>query len=111
MYGKLVFVSQPMKRRSNKEILDERNAFLQDTQVSNRIMDELGTDGFNVIESIVDVGIMLGVKSEPVYYLSKSFDKLALADLAVFMPGWERSDGCVMEHHACMLYGIPHLDF
>lgn len=41
------------------------------------------------------------------YFLGKSIEKLALADLAFFAKGWEQSNGCVVEHLVCQLYKIP----
>ena len=41
------------------------------------------------------------------YYLSKSIEKLADADIAFFLNGWETARGCRLEYECAKAYGIP----
>ena len=108
---KLVFISQPMNGKSNDEIRTERNGFITNPEVAQKICAELDSSNFKVIDTILDLKGAPDINNMGVFYLGESFKLLAKADIAVFMPGWERARGCVMEHHAAVLYGIPHLDF
>ena len=48
------------------------------------------------------------VKNKPLYCLAKSIILIAEeADAVYFMKGWEQARGCIMEHAACLAYGIP----
>ena len=46
----------------------------------------------------------------PVWYLHKSIELLAQADMAVFAFDWHNARGCVIEHHVAIAYGIPVLE-
>lgn len=46
-------------------------------------------------------------KHRSVWYLAKSLEILAQADLALFMKGWEKARGCKIEHLVAQEYGIP----
>lgn len=40
------------------------------------------------------------------YYLSKSLELLSTADCAVFLSGWDKARGCLIEKECCDKYGI-----
>lgn len=45
--------------------------------------------------------------ASPVWFLGKSLEFLATADLAFFLKGWESARGSVIEHMVCRNYHIP----
>ena len=92
---KKVFISQPMKGLSNEEIKAERKAIKQ------AIIKEYGDVEF--IDSYFENA---PANARPLWFLGKSFELLSTADMAFFAYGWEEARGCVMEHTACLSYGI-----
>jgi len=44
------------------------------------------------------------------WYLGKSINALAQADLVVFDTNWRFARGCIIEHMVCALYDIPYVD-
>lgn len=85
-----IFISQPMRNRSNEEIRMERNDFVKNNNLEN--------------EEILDTLFDFEGKS-PIYYLAKSIEKLSEADLVFFMNGWEDSRGCKIEFEIAKNYG------
>lgn len=88
-----VMISQPMKNRSNKEILEERAELVKRIEEEGDIV--LDTV-FNEAPKNVD---------EAVWFLSKSIEFLASADKIIFMKGWEKARGCKIEHQVAVEYG------
>lgn len=98
---KRVFISQPMNGLTDLEISLERN----------RITDWLYSTGLNrseifIIDSFIDEDAP-GDINVPLWYLGKSIELLATADIVVFAKGWERARGCLIEHKCAAMYGIP----
>lgn len=46
----------------------------------------------------------------PVWYLAKSIEKLAEADFAYFISGWQTARGCYIEHQVARIYDIESYD-
>ena len=85
-----VAISQPMKNRSQKEILEERA----------RIAAKLQDMGFEVVNAIIE----FDDTKLPMYHLGESIKKMAEADAIVFLPGWEFARGCDIEHQVAEDY-------
>ena len=90
-----VMISQPMKNRTEKQIIDERK----------KVVDKLEGLGWEVIDTLF--------KDTPeqkcnvqVYYLGKSIDAISKVDAVLFMNGWEKARGCKIEHDICLQYEI-----
>ena len=95
-----LFVSQPMLGLSDEEILAERKRTVA-------LVERVYGETFDLIDSfIVDVP----TDASPLYYLGRSLEKLAEADLAVFSNGWKGHRGCRIEYTACIEYGIEAVD-
>ena len=95
-----VFISQPMKGKTDKEILEERN----------RAVDQIKTlftkdKELIVLDSFVFEDAPKS-SNEGLWYLSKSISVLSESDIAVFLPGWESARGCIIEHLCADTYGI-----
>ena len=95
-----VFVSQPMRGRSQGEIESERDAILAKVRA---MYAERGED-------VREVPSYFGPKGEsqmePLECLGKSLELMSRADVAVFAPGWEKARGCRIEHMCASEYGV-----
>jgi len=96
---KRVFISQPMRNKSDKEILEERERIY--LLVRSKINEPI-----EVIDSFFEGA---PVDAKPLWYLGESFKKLSEADIAYFANGWEYARGCKLEHQAAIEYGIDTL--
>lgn len=95
---KKLFVSQPMRGKTDEEILRDRKALIADAAVALR------EDEIRVLDTIFTD---FAEGTPPLVYLGRSLEVLARADAAVFAPGWETARGCRIEHDAAEAYGIP----
>ena len=96
---KKLFISQPMRGKTDEEILAERADAVQAAQ------DALG-DEVEVIDSFFGTSDM----SHALEYLGESLKLLAKADIAYFAPGWRDARGCKIEHACADAYGIHHIE-
>ena len=96
---KKLFISQPMRGKTDEEILAERADAVQAAQ------DALGEE-VEVIDSFFGTSDM----SHALEYLGESLKLLAKADIAYFAPGWRDARGCKIEHACADAYGIHHLE-
>ena len=94
-----VFISQPMKGRTEKEILDQRKK-IEEYIKANVNYDVEILDSY--VESAPD-------ECNPVFFLGLSLQFLSQADLVVFAKGWEDARGCRIEQQVCEEYNIPSI--
>lgn len=92
-----VFISQPMKDKTEKEIVDQRK------RIEDYIKSEVDED-VEIIDSYIQNA---PDECNPVFFLGLSLQFLSQADLAVFAQGYENARGCVIEREVCNRYGIP----
>lgn len=92
---KIVMISQPMKGRSNEEIIAEREP----------VVKELLEKGYETIDTVF-ADSPEEAQSAPVWYLSKSIEAMSKVDAMYFMEGWEEARGCKLEHQIAEAYGI-----
>ena len=91
-----VFISQPMKGKKINEIIAERK-----TAVSV-IRSICGKDAI-----IIDSDIITDkTDATPLWYLGKSIERMASADVAFFCKGWKKHRGCAIEHTCALAYGL-----
>lgn len=84
-----VFISQPMKNKTTEQIKEERQYIV-------KILQELG---FEILNNIFDIETK---GDERIYYLGKSIELLAEADLIIFMD--INSNGCRIEYEVARTY-------
>jgi len=96
---KKLFISQPMRGKTDEEILAERADAVQAAR------DALGEE-VEVIDSFFGTSDM----SHALEYLGESLKLLAKADIAYFAPGWRDARGCKIEHACADAYGIHHIE-
>lgn len=97
---KKLFISQPMKGRSEEEIINDRRACIKYAQ------EMLGED-VEVIDSFFQGA---PADAKPLWYLGESLKLLAQADIAYFAAGWVDARGCKIEHTCAAEYGIPIIE-
>lgn len=92
-----VFISQPMKGKSDEQILADRaDAYA--------LIRSVCPDA-ELIDTFIDEN--LSEKHGGLRYLSKSIDMLDEADAVWMLKGWEDARGCKIEHDCAIAYGIP----
>lgn len=98
-----VFISQPMKDKTDKQILDERLAAI------SQVVEILGVKKEDII--VID-SFFQGAPHDaaPLWFLGKSIQLLSTADVAYFVKGWDEYRGCKIEHLAAVEYGIKTIE-
>lgn len=97
---KKLFISQPMKGRSDEEIINDRRAGIKYAK------EMLGED-VEVIDSFFRGA---PADAKPLWYLGESLKLLAQADIAYFAAGWVDARGCKIEHTCAVEYGVPIIE-
>ena len=86
-----IMISQPMKGKTEKEIKDERT----------ELVHKLEEEGHEVLDTIFTD---FDCYASPIAYLARSIEVLDKADAIVFMPGWDKARGCIIEHEIARRY-------
>lgn len=93
---KKLFISQPMRGKTDEEILAVRKKAIESAERN------LG-EKVEVIDSFfkdAPVGV------NPLWYLGKSIELLSTADVVYFAKDWEKYRGCRIENTCAIEYGI-----
>jgi hypothetical protein len=93
---KKLFISQPMRGKTDEEILAVREKAIASAKR------QIGED-VEVIDSFFQDA---PVDANPLWYLAKSLELLSTADVAYFAKGWEEARGCRIENTCAIEYGI-----
>ena len=91
-----VFISQPMKGKTNEEIKAERRRLIGKVRA-------LYGDDIEIIDSFFENA---PADARPLWFLGKSLELLATADVAAFARGWRDARGCRIENICAIEYGI-----
>lgn len=97
---KKLFISQPMRGRTDGEILAVRAEVVESAQ---RL---LGEEVY-VIDNFIKDAPAAPAEARPLWYLGESLKLLADADVAYFADGWAGARGCRIEYDCAIAYGIP----
>lgn len=92
---KKIFISQPMKDKTNEEVISERERII-----------ELCKKKYGDIEIIDSFFESTPHDARPLWFLAKSLELLSTADIAFFADGWKNYRGCKIEHECAKEYGI-----
>lgn len=90
-----VYISQPMRGKTDEEILAERD----------RIRAQLQYDFGDFIE--LQTYKQENKGKAPLEALGDGIKLMAQADIVVFAPGWDNNRGCMIEHLCAELYSKP----
>ena len=93
---KRLFISQPMKGKTDEEIMAVREKAIESAK------NMLG-EPVEVIDSFFQSA---PVDAKPLWYLAKSLELLATADVVYFDSGWEDFRGCRIENTCAIEYGV-----
>lgn len=93
---KKLFISQPMKGKTDEEIKEERRKAIAKAK-------EQVNDDVEIIDSFFENAPH---DARPLWFLGKSLELLATADIAYFAKGWDAARGCKIEHLCAVEYGI-----
>ena len=97
---KKLFISQPMRGKTNEEILAERQKAIE---MAELMLEEK-------VEVIDSFFMNAPVDAKPLWYLGESLKLLATADVAYFAKGWEEARGCRVEKMCAIEYGIATIE-
>lgn len=92
---KKIFISQPMKDKTDEEIISERERII-----------ELCKKKYGDIKIIDSFFENAPHDARPLWFLAKSLELLSTADIAFFADGWKNYRGCKIEHECAKEYGI-----
>ena len=95
-----LFISQPMRGKTNEEILAVRKKAIESAERN------LG-EKVEVIDSFFQDA---PVDANPLWYLAKSLELLSTADVAYFAKDWEKYRGCRIENTCAIEYGIAVIE-
>ena len=93
---KKLFISQPMRDKTDEEIIAERERAIESAK------EHLGED-VEVIDSFFKDAPH---DAKPLWYLAKSLEILSRADIAYFAKDFDKNRGCTIEHLCTREYGI-----
>ena len=91
-----LFISQPMKDKTNEEIKAERELIIAKAK-------ERYGDNIEVIDSFFEDAPH---DARPLWFLGKSLELLSTADVAYFAKDWDKYRGCKIENTCAIEYGI-----
>lgn len=101
-----LFISQPMRGKSDEEIEREREDLIA---IAKAVY--AGRGEVEVIDSFFKGGLNGPADAKaPLYYLSKSLELLATADVAIFAEDWREARGCRIEHECADGYGVARIE-
>lgn len=98
---KKLFISQPMKGKTNEEIEAERAKAVEEAKA-------VLNDDVEVIDSFFKVA---PVDAGPLWFLGKSIELLSVADAVYFAKDWDKYRGCKIEHSCAVEYGIKVIEY
>lgn len=96
---KKLFISQPMRGKSDEQILKERQEAIEKAK-------EFFGEDVEVIDSFFQNA---PADARPLWFLGKSLELLSTADIAYFAKGWQEARGCKIENECAIAYGIRAL--
>ena len=106
---KNIFISQPMTGKSEEEILATRQKAIDKI---HQLFDADGVE-INIIASYINDATRKRFEERvnddinwDIYWLSKSLERLSMADMIWLCEGWEYSRGCNIELECAIQYGI-----
>lgn len=97
---KKLFISQPMRGKTDEEIKAERAKAIEAAS-------ELVGEPMEVIDSFFEKA---PADAKPLWFLGKSLELLAGADIAYFAKGWQDARGCRIEHTCAVEYNIDRIE-
>lgn len=85
---------------------------IRETQVPDYTFGNIATDEWILADeqNCPELGGEAPVDAKPLWFLGKSLELLAGADIAYFAKGWQDARGCKIENTCAIEYGIPVIE-
>lgn len=96
-----VFISQPMRDKTNEQIENERSIAL------SKIQTLYPNEKLEIIDSFFKDAPH---EANALWFLGKSIELLSTADIAYFIGDWKHYRGCRIEYQCCCSYGIETIE-
>lgn len=93
-----VFISQPMKNRTEEDIREERKNIIE--KFNNMHIEVIDTIFTDEVSNDYNKGV---------YFLGRSIKEMSKADAIFMCDGWKNARGCRLEHQVALDYGIKIL--
>ncbi len=98
---KRIFISQPMKDKTDEQILKERE------RAVSAVKEKFNGEDIEVIDSFFQ---STPHDAKPLWFLGKSLELLSTADVAYFIGEWKNYRGCKIENTCAKEYGIETIE-
>lgn len=98
---KKIFISQPMKDKTDEQILKERE------RAVSAVKEKFNGEDVEVIDSFFQSAPH---DAKPLWFLGKSLELLSTADVAYFIGEWKNYRGCKIENTCAKEYGIETIE-
>ena len=95
-----LFISQPMRDKTNEEILAVREKAIASAK------EKFGEE-VEVLDSFFNDW---HPDAKPLWFLGKSLELLSMADVIYFAKGWQNYRGCRIENQCAIEYGITAIE-
>lgn len=86
-----VFISMPMRGKSTEEIVKTRS------QIFEQVKKDFPEDKLELLDQIIEEDCPFKGSDAGIWYLAKSIEIMAEAELVVFAPHWHLAPGCRAE--------------
>ena len=97
-----LFISQPMKDKTDEEILAVREKAIASAKAK--------IDDGEEVEVVDSFFQNAPANVRPLWFLGKSLELLSTADMAYFAKGWQNARGCRIENTCAIEYGIDVIE-
>lgn len=103
---KRVMISQPMKGLTDEQILETKIKAVKKLESMGY---EVVNSFFNAESNSKDRLFEKGVIQIPIYFLHRSLEAMSVCDTIYFCKGWDKANGCIVEHDVATRYGMEVL--
>lgn len=104
---KKAMLSQPMRGKTNEEIIATREKAIETLKNKGyEIVNTLFTDEWYSPEAMGERGVV----QIPICFLAKSLENMSLCHAVYFCEGWDAARGCIIEHDVAKAYGIEIIE-
>ena len=98
---KRIFISQPMKDKTDEQILKERE------RAVSAVKEKFNGEDVEAIDSFFQSAPH---DAKPLWFLGKSLELLSTADVAYLIGEWKNYRGCKIENTCAKEYGIETIE-
>lgn len=98
-----VFISMPMRGKNTEEIVKTR------LQIFEQVKKDFPGSKLELLDQIIEDDCPIKGSDAGIWYLAKSIEIMAEAELVVFAPHWDLASGCRVEKFIAENYGKYHI--